>query len=89
LALHLQAIDLDAPGHGNVSYYLSGNVKMTLSEGLEHVKRSPFIVDRHTGGIILNFDPQRGMKGYFEFMVYLLKIFNRNYKMLIYLGCRK
>jgi len=44
---------------------------MTLSEGLEHVKRSPFIVDRQTGGVILNFDPQRGMKGYFEFVVRL------------------
>ncbi|XP_059472366.1 cadherin-23 [Neocloeon triangulifer] len=67
--MRVKAIDLDAPEHGNVSYYLSGNVKMTLSEGLEHVKRSPFMVDRETGGVILNFDPQRGMKGYFEFMV--------------------
>ncbi|XP_065338722.1 cadherin-23 isoform X2 [Cloeon dipterum] len=67
--MRIKAIDLDAPEHGNISYYLSGNVKMSLSEGLEHVKRSPFVVDRSTGGVILNFDPQRGMKGYFEFMV--------------------
>ena len=27
------------------------------------------MVDRDTGAIQLNFDPQQGMKGYFDFMV--------------------
>lgn len=42
---------------------------MTLSEGMENIQHPPFLVDRDTGGVHLNFDPQRGMKGYFDFMV--------------------
>lgn len=42
---------------------------MTLTEGLENLKREPFLVDSETGGVQLNFDPQKGMKGYFDFMV--------------------
>lgn len=42
---------------------------MTLTEGLEDLKRDPFLVDQETGAVQLNFDPQEGMKGYFDFMV--------------------
>lgn len=42
---------------------------MTLTEGLENLKRDPFLVDSQTGDVQLNFDPQKGMKGYFDFMV--------------------
>lgn len=42
---------------------------MTLTEGLENLKRDPFLVDAETGDVQLNFDPQKGMKGYFDFMV--------------------
>lgn len=77
-----QAVDLDSATHGNVSYYLVGEVKMTLSEGLDNIKKAPFVVNRRTGGVSLNFDPQKGMKGYFDFNVsaasfYLLAYFIR------------
>jgi hypothetical protein len=42
---------------------------MTLTEGIDDFKREPFLVDRETGEVQLNFDPQQGMKGYFDFMV--------------------
>lgn len=42
---------------------------MTLSEGLESLKAAPFIINRDTGVISLNFDPQKGMKGYFDFEI--------------------
>lgn len=48
---------------------------MTLTEGLENLQRSPFLVDKETGAVQLNFDPQQGMKGYFDFVVSYLFIF--------------
>lgn len=42
---------------------------MTLTEGLESLRRAPFLVESETGAVKLNFDPQQGMKGYFDFMV--------------------
>lgn len=42
---------------------------MTLTEGLENLQKQPFLVDKETGAVQLNFDPQQGMKGYFDFMV--------------------
>lgn len=44
---------------------------MTLTEGFEDMQLHPFLVNKDTGAISLNFDPQRGMKGYFDFMVYI------------------
>ncbi|KAF4517747.1 hypothetical protein B566_EDAN002952 [Ephemera danica] len=67
--MQVKAVDIDSPEHANVSYYLSGRVKTALSEGLENIRGAPFLVDRATGAISLNFDPQRGMKGYFDFKV--------------------
>ncbi|KRT78310.1 hypothetical protein AMK59_8693, partial [Oryctes borbonicus] len=52
-----------------ISYYLIGQVQMTLTEGLENLQRPPFLVEKDTGVVRLNFDPQQGMKGYFDFMV--------------------
>jgi len=49
---------------------LSGEVKTSVtSEGLENINRPPFVVDPSTGDISVNFDTQKGMKGYFEFPV--------------------
>lgn len=31
------------------------------------MQKPPFLVDRRTGAVQLNFDPQKGMKGYFDF----------------------
>ena len=32
-------------------------------------RKPPFLVDADTGDIVLNFDPQKGMKGHFDFGV--------------------
>jgi len=42
---------------------------MTLTEGFDDTQLQPFLVNKETGAVSLNFDPQRGMKGYFDFMV--------------------
>lgn len=47
---------------------------MTLTEGLENLQRPPFLVEQDTGVVRLNFDPQQGMKGYFDFMVITRRI---------------
>lgn len=67
----LQAIDLDAGDNAVLSYYQVGKIHMTLTEGFENMQLQPFLVNKDTGAVSLNFDPQRGMKGYFDFMVYL------------------
>nr|CAH7720091.1 unnamed protein product [Callosobruchus chinensis] len=67
--MQVKAEDPDVGQNAIVSYYLVGKVQMTLTEGLESLQRTPFIVERDTGAVQLNFDPQRGMKGYFDFMV--------------------
>lgn len=69
LYLFFQAIDLDEGVNAKVNYYLLGDVKETLTEGLENLAVSPFLVNIETGAISLNFDPQKGMKGYFDFKV--------------------
>lgn len=55
--------------NAKINYYLLGEVKETLTEGLENLAVSPFLVDVDTGAVTLNFDPQKGMKGYFDFKV--------------------
>ncbi|KAJ3665071.1 hypothetical protein Zmor_000585 [Zophobas morio] len=67
--MEVKAEDADLGKNAIVSYYLIGKIQMTLTEGLDSLKREPFLVDRDTGAIQLNFDPQQGMKGYFDFMV--------------------
>lgn len=68
----LQAIDLDSGDNAAVSYYQVGKMHMTLTEGLDDIEIQPFLVNKLTGVVSLNFDPQRGMKGYFDFMVSLI-----------------
>lgn len=36
---------------------------------MDNLQKPPFLVNIETGAIQLNFDPQKGMKGYFDFMV--------------------
>ncbi|CAK1540672.1 unnamed protein product [Leptosia nina] len=67
--MHVKAIDLDDGENAKVNYYLLGNVKETLTEGLENLSVSPFLVNVETGAVSLNFDPQKGMKGYFDFKI--------------------
>lgn len=67
--MRVEATDPDEGVNAKTSYYIIGDIRQTLSEGLENVKKSPFLIDRETGNVQLNFDPQKGMKGYFDFMV--------------------
>ncbi|KAL1123291.1 hypothetical protein AAG570_002377 [Ranatra chinensis] len=67
--MQIKAIDVDIGVNAEVSYYMTGETKMTLSEGMENIQQPPFLVDRQSGSIFLNFDPQKGMKGYFDFTV--------------------
>nr|CAD7259200.1 unnamed protein product [Timema shepardi] len=66
--MQIKAIDIDEGDNAEVSYYQVGQIQMTLTEGLENVQTPPFLVDQFTGVVQLNFDPQKGMKGYFDFM---------------------
>ena len=45
------------------------------SENLETIKNPPFVLDKSSGDILLNFDPQKGMKGYFAFHVSVRDVF--------------
>lgn len=65
----LQAEDADYGPNAEVRYYMAGPTQMTLSEGMENIQQPPFLVDPSSGVVSLNFDPQRGMKGYFDFKV--------------------
>jgi hypothetical protein len=66
--LRLSAKDPDE--NSILSYSLSGEVKTSMtSEGLENINRPPFVVDPSSGEVLVNFDAQKGMKGYFEFSV--------------------
>ncbi|KAJ8911026.1 hypothetical protein NQ315_016595 [Exocentrus adspersus] len=67
--MHVKAEDADVGKNAVISYYLIGRIQMSFTEGLENLHRQPFIVEKETGAIQLNFDPQQGMKGYFDFMV--------------------
>ena len=67
--MQVLAIDKDDSNNGKVSYYQIGEIKRTLTEGLDNLQKAPFLVDAETGDVQLNFDPQKGMKGYFDFMV--------------------
>lgn len=67
--MNIKAYDPDEGINSKIYYYQIGDIQRTLSEGLENIPKSPFLVDINTGEILLNFDPQKGMKGYFDFMV--------------------
>ncbi|XP_063975231.1 cadherin-23 isoform X2 [Diachasmimorpha longicaudata] len=67
--MHLKALDLDEGDNAVLNYYQEGKIHMTLTEGLDDMSLQPFLIDKLTGAVILNFDPQPRMKGYFDFMV--------------------
>ncbi|XP_018375495.1 PREDICTED: cadherin-23 [Trachymyrmex cornetzi] len=67
--MHVKAIDADAGNNAILSYYQVGKIHMTLTEGFEDMQMQPFLVNKDDGAVSLNFDPQRGMKGYFDFNV--------------------
>lgn len=67
--MSVKAIDSDLDINAEVNYFMVGKVQMTLTEGLENLHRLPFNIEKDTGSVQLNFDPQKGMKGYFDFMV--------------------
>ncbi|KAH8267311.1 hypothetical protein KR018_005727 [Drosophila ironensis] len=67
--MRVEATDADEGENGRIGYYQIGEIRQTLSEGLENVKKAPFLLDPETGEVQLNFDPQKGMKGYFDFVV--------------------
>ena len=47
----------------NLEYSVIGNILPSdKSENLENIKAPPFLLDKNSGDIILNFDPQKGMK---------------------------
>nr|XP_037269685.1 cadherin-23-like isoform X1 [Rhipicephalus microplus] len=65
----VKAIDRDEGINSVVSYYIGGEIRRTLSEGLESLTGPPFLINHRTGDLSLNFYPQKGMKGYFDFEV--------------------
>lgn len=67
--MSVEATDPDEGANAKITYYQVGDIRQTLSEGLENVRKAPFLIDQNTGAVQLNFDPQKGMKGYFDFMV--------------------
>lgn len=67
--MQVKAVDEDDGPNAKVTYYKIGDTHKTLTEGLENMNAEPFLVDRDTGSVHLNFDPLKGMKGYFDFMV--------------------
>ncbi|XP_075231619.1 cadherin 88C [Lycorma delicatula] len=67
--MQIKAIDSDIGENAEINYYMIGDTQMTLSEGMENIQQPPFLVNQQTGSVYLNFDPQKGMKGYFDFLV--------------------
>ncbi|XP_017143334.1 cadherin-23 [Drosophila miranda] len=67
--MRVEATDADEGANAKIGYYQVGEIRQTLSEGLENVRKAPFLLDSETGEVQLNFDPQKGMKGYFDFVV--------------------
>ncbi|TRY71883.1 hypothetical protein TCAL_08438 [Tigriopus californicus] len=66
----IKAVDADLGGNAEIRYSLDGQIiPSSSSEGLENVRKPPFLVNPDTGDLVLNFDPQKGMKGYFDFGV--------------------
>lgn len=67
--MQLSASDEDVGVNSKMFFYQLGKARKTLSEGLDSIKEQPFLIERDTGVVRLNFDPQKGMKGYFDFSV--------------------
>lgn len=67
--MEIKAIDNDVGANSIVRYYIKGQIRKLLSEGLDSIVKEPFLLNPITGEISVNFDPQKDMKGYFEFDV--------------------
>ncbi len=68
--MRVLATDDDVGENARLSFSVRGNIEASdESEGLENIQEPPFLVNSSTGDVLLNFDPQRGMKGYFSFEV--------------------
>ena len=68
--MQVGAEDKDFGENAVLEYSLDGEiVPSKKSEGLEGIRKPPFLIDPVTGEVKLNFDPQKGMKGYFDFGV--------------------
>ena len=69
--LCVSAVDADSSRNAMLHYYLTYPIQYSLQsgDGAEHIGSNPFIIDKDTGCISLNFDPQRNMKGYFHMQV--------------------
>lgn len=76
LIYKFQAADVDSGMNAELHYFIISEPLMSLSEGLENIQAPPFIMDERSGSILLNFDPQRAMKGYFDFFVRFLLNYN-------------
>lgn len=85
--MQIRAVDADFGQNAKLSYFQVGKIHRTLAEGLETIKEQPFLIDKETGSVKLNFDPQKGMKGYFDFKVTVKDIggFNDTAHVFIYL----
>jgi hypothetical protein len=67
--LTLKANDADHGNNAKIFFSQFGNIHRTLAEGLDTIQDPSFVIEKDTGEIKLNFDPQKGMKGYFDFSV--------------------
>ena len=67
--MQVRALDADEGENGRLHYEIIGPQKASQAESLDAVGSEPFVIDPDTGEISLNFDPQKDMKGYFEFDV--------------------
>ncbi|XP_052863308.1 cadherin-23 [Anopheles cruzii] len=67
--LQLKAHDADDGLNGLVRYHRHSDIRKTLAEGLDDLRSDPFLVDAETGQVVLNFFPQKSMRGYFDFSV--------------------
>jgi cadherin 23 len=65
----LRAVDADIGDNAKLSFKSMGKMHRTLTEGLDSIKDPSFILESDSGIIRLNFDPQKDMKGYFDFTV--------------------
>lgn len=68
----MTATDPDSDRNAKLSYYIRKPIYSTLltSNGQEEqIGVNPFVIDRDTGIVTLNFDPQKDMKGYFDMEV--------------------
>ncbi|EFX79347.1 hypothetical protein DAPPUDRAFT_52523 [Daphnia pulex] len=72
--VRVTATDPDIELNAQLRYYIRKPVQSTLSTRTgqeEQIGANSFVIDRDTGIISLNFDPQRDIKGYFDMEVYV------------------